>query len=292
MLRPPRMMILEDVLKKRLKDYSYSEDYYFVSYGFLGEQQFVNTFPIASHHIELFNIVLKYYGTSFEVDRLIITGESIYAFDIKNHSGQYNIDGETWTKHFKTIKSPTTQFDVLEKGMQQIIGGTDIPHQLVCKMIFINKTFTINKDIHGVVTYHEIHPIMRAMRNELPCGDVEHRIKNYFVNLSHPNTLNYKRPQFDITDIAGGVMCMKCEGKFDMERKNSQSTECPNCGHLSKKVDLIKNALVEYELLKDTGFTHKEAHQWIGIEYRNITNRVLKKYFDYKDGFYCYKHSL
>ncbi|MGK0554959.1 nuclease-related domain-containing protein [Macrococcus capreoli] len=285
MLRPPRMMMLEDALKKRLEGYVYSEDYFFVRYGFLGEKEFVETFPIMSHHIELFNVVLKYYGTSFEVDRLVITGETIYAFDIKNHSGQYCVDGETWTKNQKNIKSPTTQFDVLEKGMRQIIGSTDIPHRLVCKMIFINKTFTINKNIHGLVTYYEIHPMMQRIRNELPSGKYEHRIKNYFVNLSVPNTLNKQRPQFDIKQLNGGVTCLKCEGKIDMERGNSP-TICPSCGSKLKKDKLILQALIEYEILKDRGFTMKEAHSWIGRDFRNITKRVIDKHYSFKDGYY------
>lgn len=285
MLRPPRTMMLEDALKKRLPGYRYSEDYYFVNYGYLGEQKFVNTFPIKSYHIELFNVVLKYYGTSFEVDRLVITGETIYAFDIKNHSGQYYIDGDTWTKNHKTIKSPTTQFDVLEKGMHQIIGNTDIPYDLVCKMVFINKTFTINKDIHGLVTFHEIHPIMQRMRSELPSGEYEQHIKNFFIKLSIPNTLNKQRPHFDIKQLKGGVTCLKCEGEIKMERGNSP-TVCPSCGSKMKKDNLILQALIEYELLVDRGFNMKEAHSWIGRNFRNITKRVIDKHFNCKDGYY------
>lgn len=287
MLQPPLMMMLEDALKKRIERYVYSDDYHFVSYGFAGEKQFFNTFPIAEHHIELFNVVLKYYGTSFEVDRLVITGETIYAFDIKNHSGQYIVDGETWTKNHKNIKSPVSQFDVLEKGMHHIVSHTDIPHRVVCKMIFINKTFTINRDVHGLVTYFDIHPIMRKMRGELPCGDFETKIKNYLLQLSVPNTLSKQRPQYDITKVRGGVTCLQCEGEMEMP-KDERSAICSICGSKFKKEKLILQALIEYELLLNRGFTMREAHSWIGRPFRNITKRVIKKHFVCQNDFYCF----
>jgi len=37
MIQPPRIVLLEDILKRRLPSYEYSEDYHRSYYGYLGE---------------------------------------------------------------------------------------------------------------------------------------------------------------------------------------------------------------------------------------------------------------
>lgn len=53
--------------------------------------------------------------------------------------------------------------------------------------------------------------------------------------------------------------------------------------------ELIKQALIELELILYRGFTIKEAHKWIGTPYRNITNRFLKRYFIQKKDMFNFK---
>ncbi|WP_414044243.1 nuclease-related domain-containing protein [Macrococcus sp. EM39E] len=288
MIQPPRMVVLEDILKRRLFQYEYSEDYYRSYYGYLGELQFLKEFPVEDKYIQLFNICLEFEGQVFEVDRLILTGEKLFAFDVKNYYGAYVHEGMTWRKAGFSLKNPEGQFEVMDETLMYLIEWMGTRHKVESKMVFINKSFSINQNVNGMVKYYDIGRLMKTVGACASAGQLEYDMARYFKKIHRPIRLHDRRPNFNFEEVKGGVQCTSCGVEIELDRSKAKTITCKGCLKTTSKVDLVRENLIELETLLNRPITLCESNHWIGRAHRNLTKRVLEKYFNKSDDRYYY----
>ncbi|MCG7419036.1 NERD domain-containing protein [Macrococcus epidermidis] len=283
MIQPPRIVVLEDILKRRLPSYEYSEDYHRSYYGYLGELQFLNEFPVEDKYIQLFNICIEFEGQSFEVDRMILTGEKIFAFDVKNYFGKFVNEGMVWKKPGFSIKNPEAQFMTMHETLTGLIQWMETGHSVESKMIFINKGFSFQNKVIDMVKYYDIGQVMKSVGECAAAGELESRMASYFNDIHRPISLYDRRPNFNFEKVKRGLQCTKCGLEINIICDKTKAIVCKGCLKRMKKMELIRDNLIELEVLLNRPITTKDAHRWVGRELRNTTYRVLEKYFK-KDG--------
>lgn len=179
MIQPPRIVILEDILKRRLPGYEYSEDYHRSYYGYLGEVQFLKEFPVGEEYLQLFNICMEYDKQRFEIDRLVLTGDNIFAFDVKNYFGNFQYDDYYWKKPGGLLKNPEPQFVTMDSTFRALVDFMDTGHTIHSHMIFINKGFSLDKNVGGMVKYFGIGRVMKRIGECAPAGKLERKMANF-----------------------------------------------------------------------------------------------------------------
>lgn len=286
MIQPPRIVVLEDILKRRMHGYEYSEDYHKSYYGYLGELQFLREFPVEDKFIQLFNICLEFEGQAFEVERMILTGDKIFAFDVKNYFGTYDYEGMTWRKPGFSLKNPEAQFEVMDETLCKLIKWMETGHKVESKMVFINKGFSINHQVNGMIKYYDISRVMKTVGASAPVGQLEFDMARYFKKNHRPIRLHDRRPNFNFEAVKSGVQCTSCGLEVELDRSKAKTITCKGCLKTKSKVDLVRENLIELEMLLNRPLTLSKSNHWIGRAHRNLTKRVLEKYFNKSDARY------
>lgn len=291
-VKKPKALMLEEALYRRLAGYNFSDDYYYVNSGYEGEVLFLQKFPIKDCHLQLFNITLQVDNTKFEIDRAIITGDGIYAFDVKNYGKGYEIINNDWYKNKNIIKNPMTQYNGMKNGLNTIAKLMTLPHDIYCYTVFIKKEFNINQKLEGILLYNEIHQTFRKIHNDKPVSQLDKKLLTHIESNHIPLTFHNRRPQFDIRNIEFGLKCMNCNSSILKFENNARSIVCSSCLSKTTKIELILNNLIDLDIIIARPFSTKEAHKWIGTDYRNITLRVLNQYFiSTENDEYYYKYN-
>ncbi|WP_158554306.1 nuclease-related domain-containing protein [Macrococcoides goetzii] len=269
-----------------MTDYRFSDAYYRVQHGFLGELKFFNLFKIAQGHLELFNININVDGYQFEVDRLIITGEAIYAFDVKHYSAPCVDESEYWRNKYSSFKSPMSQFTIMKDGLKVYVHYHQLTHRLVCKLVFISEHFYIDRKTDEILYFKDIAPLFRAMKQERVVSAFEFTIQKHLMGLHRPINYYNLRPEFNMDTLRKGIICERCAMQIDFGQSSKRLVCCEACGNAKTKEKWIRQTLTELALLLNRPFSAKEAYKWTGRSNRHITKRVLDKYFEKIDDHY------
>jgi Nuclease-related domain len=132
---------LNSRMKLTSKDYSY---YLNLEKGYIGEKQFdemLETMP--EDWIILNNLLFDYSNTLFQIDSLLITGNCIYIFEIKNYEGDFYIEQDRWyTAPSKTeVKNPLLQLQRSESLLRRLLQDLRVKTPLKALLIFVNPEF-------------------------------------------------------------------------------------------------------------------------------------------------------
>ncbi|PWW27956.1 nuclease-like protein [Cytobacillus oceanisediminis] len=131
--------------------FKYSDEAYFkelhtlslLRKGFTGEKQFdmlLQSMPDES--IILNDLLLEYSNTIFQIDSLLITGDCIYVFEIKNYEGDFYINHDKWCTTSKSeIKNPLLQLQRSESLLRRLLLDLGFNAPIKSYLIFINPEF-------------------------------------------------------------------------------------------------------------------------------------------------------
>ncbi|RAK49758.1 hypothetical protein BHX94_04900 [Macrococcoides bohemicum] len=108
------------------------------------------------------------------------------------------------------------------------------------------------------------------------------------MQIYRPISLYDRRPNFNFKDVKRGLQCTECGLEINVICDKTKAIVCKGCLKRMKKVELIRDNLIELEVLLNRPITTKDAHRWVGRELRHTTKRVLEKYFNKVDDRYYY----
>lgn len=122
------------------KDYTH---YLNLEKGFTGEKQFDKLLVnMPDEWIILKDLLLEYSNTIFQIDSLLITGDCIYVFEVKNYEGDFYIDQDKWCTTLKSeIKNPLLQLQRCESLLRRLLQDLGFNSPIKSYLIFINPEF-------------------------------------------------------------------------------------------------------------------------------------------------------
>jgi hypothetical protein len=129
---------LQESMRLSPKDYSYFLN---LEKGFSGEQQFDELLEQSPEEwIILYDLLFDYSNTLFQIDSLLITGDCIYIFEVKNHEGDFYIEQDRWytTPSKVEVKNPLLQLQRSESLLRRLLQELKVKTPLKALLIFIN----------------------------------------------------------------------------------------------------------------------------------------------------------
>ncbi|EIT86228.1 nerd domain-containing protein [Fictibacillus macauensis ZFHKF-1] len=259
-------------------------DYYF---QFLNERSY----------ILLHDIRLPFKDTYFQMDTLILTATFILIIEVKNIAGSLTFDHE----HNQVIRTcglkedvfhdPVLQVERQKRQLHDWLEKMKFPtppiHTLVVlsreKMIIKNdfKQRLSKKVIRAALLPTKIEELMKKETQPFCTESDLKKLARKFVKEHVPYCPDVLR-MFTIAphEILPGVSCLACSAK-PMIRLHAR-WQCTACGIKSHTAH--SKALYEYTLLFGKWIDNKSARNFLKIESRDATRRILQKYSQTQKG--------
>jgi len=253
--------------------------------GWEGEKRF-DTYleKMLDKYIMLNDLLLQMNNTTFQIDSLLISGDAIFLFEIKNYEGDFYYEKESFfTKNQQEISNPVTQLRRTESFLRQLlstIGYRNIP--VVSHVVFVNPEFTLYQ---APINLPIIYPnqlnryFNQREQNAKSIGKREiilaEKLKSLHIK-DNPYSMVF---DYRKEELRKGIVCKKCSG-FDMNTKSSKVI-CNNCHYEEEFTQAVIRTVEEFQLLfPDEIITTSKMYKWCDIEgdVRRI-KRVLDRHF-------------
>lgn len=210
---------------------------------------------------------LDYNKTVFQIDKLLISSEKMYALEVKNLEGDYAIKGNgKWVSVSSDteIKNPLHQVNRSEIYLQKVTKELGINIPIESALIFINPDFFLyNAPLDQPIIYpHQLKRLIKRLGNRPP-GYTDSHI-NFARKLAsmHLEDSPYTRlPEYHYNELKKGVICKGC-GSFELEGKKHSFT-CKKCGKTESVTSSVLSAMEEVHLLfPERKITTNLVHDW------------------------------
>lgn len=254
--------------------------------GFDGEKEFdkkIETY-LCNEIIVLNDLLLVNNGTTFQIDSLLITSDTIYIYEVKNYSGNYLINSrELMTSNGTEVNNPLLQRKRIEHNILSLLKEWGLKYKVEVNVVFINSAFTLYQAriedpiiLPTQIKNHflEINNTSRLLtKNNL-------LLANKLTRL-HNSSLAFQKqlPNYDYKDCKKGLFCSKC-GAFDLALKQ-RSCLCKNCDQDSSVEETTLKNIEEFIFLfPEKKLTTQIVSDWCGnmVTLQRI-RKILKKNF-------------
>ena len=236
-------------------------------------------------HWKIFKDIWIDAGGTTQIDTLLVTGDGIYIFDVKNYSGALEyVDGK-WFSGGKRLNKDI--FIQLKRSMEKInlmhyrLGR---PGGLYSSIVFINEhnDVKIVDEVDVEITMRndikrKIHKIAdeESWNENLDIEQVARAIESFIIPCPYkPHELE----DAEFNRLRGGICCAECSG-FEV-KVNRYHARC-RCGHAESKEKAVLRTICEYGVLRhDRELKLEEVYQFLGgaMSKSRLTD-VLRKYF-------------
>lgn len=190
--------------------------------GFDGEKEFdkkIETY-LCNEIIVLNDLLLVNNGTTFQIDSLIITSDTIYIYEVKNYSGNYLMNsGELMTSNGVDINNPLLQRARIEHNVNALLIEWGLQYKVEVNVLFINSTFTLYQarieDPIILPTQIKNHFLEINNTSRLLIKN-NHFLADMFIRL-HKSSIPFQKqlPSYHFDHCKKGLCCSNC-GSFDL----------------------------------------------------------------------------
>ncbi|MCD2136498.1 nuclease-related domain-containing protein [Salinicoccus halitifaciens] len=236
-------------------------------------------------HWKIFKDIWIDAGGTTQIDTLIVTGEGIHVFDVKNYSGELEyVDGKWWSGGRRLNKDIFIQ---LKRSMEKMgvmhhrLGGRG---RLTGRIVFVGEHGRVHvKDAVDVevVMRHDIRRMIHKLIDDeqwndvLDIGETARLVEDFMIECP------YKPRELDDVEfgrLRWGVRCCACGG-FGVLAKRYH-IEC-GCGHVEPKEKAVLRTICEYGVLRhERDLKINEVERFLGgIVSRRRLTEILRKNF-------------
>jgi len=252
--------------------------------GFDGELQFdLHMDQAAEKGILVNDLVLNHNNSIFQIDSLLILGDIIYLYEVKNYAGSYSYKKESFLSESNyEIVNPISQLNRSKILLSNLLKKYGFNYNLKGYVVFMNPSFELfymPPDLPFIL-YGQLSSHIQWLKNQ-PYKSGNEPIK-LAKKLKELHIVNYRPdnlPEYDFDDLKKGSYCLICLSySFTSSRKNRF---CNDCGYKEKTVDTIKRSIDEFHIIfPEEKLTTQKIYHWCGRDFqRPRIRKVLKKYY-------------
>lgn len=289
--RPNKLAMLEALLQRLYPDdpdYAYfKESYYRQVAGFEGEnrvdREWFDMLHLGYHYL-LFNYEYENeLGNPHQIDTLLLTNKFLLIVDVKNISGQVNIDEIKHqmlvTKPDGSLKSYPSPIDQLRRHSQHLnslLNHLKIPLPIAMAVVFSNPATIIGHTPKNFTIFHAsgLRFFVQSLLSNYSEALSEKQLKKLSAMIISKLKRREIRPSIPLSRMRKGVLCEICEFKVQMIYK-SGNWQCPKCGIRNKNA--ILRALNDYRLLISSTITNKEFREFFNVESIFVASKILTR---------------
>ncbi|MDM5226832.1 nuclease-related domain-containing protein [Cytobacillus sp. NJ13] len=264
------------------KDYSHFLN---LEKGLTGEKLFDERLgELPDEWIIINDLLLEYRNTIFQIDSLLITGDCVYIFEVKNYDGDYYIEQDRWyTASNNEVKNPLLQLQRSESLLRRLLQELGCKSPLKALLIFINPEFHL---YHSTINFPAIFPaqINRFMdklkMKSQPPNKIHFKLAETLMSLHLEKTSFDRRPEYTYEGLEKGISCLSC--KTFLAPLNKLNMICPKCGIIEDITHAVTRSVDEYKLLfPEQKITTASIQEWCKtIHSKKTIRRALVNNFD------------
>ncbi|QQK80268.1 NERD domain-containing protein [Salicibibacter cibi] len=252
--------------------------------GFEGEITFDRWIEqnLSTDHLLIKGLLLEHKGELFQIDTLLIFSWQIYLFNVKNHAGDYYINGEKW--HFMSgaeIKSPLLQLQRSDFLLRQLLRKLGTTTPIEPSLVFIHPEFILYNapPQFPIIFSSQLNRFKKKLNSKPSKIERKHEILvERLVSLHLDHSPHTRWPDYDYQTLKKGVICVTC-GTFMSEKERKWI--CSSCGNQeSNEAAIMRNVEAFTFLFPNAKITTNTIYEWCGVKgSASKVKRVLSKNF-------------
>lgn len=265
--------------------------------GYEGELEFFNQLLEQIHQsaIIINNLILHCDDSEIQIDSLLIVGNNIYLFEVKNYYGDYLIKDERWynVKNQNEIRNPLIQLNRSRYLFQKILQQQNFNLNLHTYLIFINKEFTLYMPSpnNKIILPTQLNRFLTQLGKQSFQHEQHHiQLIKYLVS-NHRHTSKYTTlPEYNFNQLRKGMICVNCD-QF-VVRYNKSKFKCSYCRKITGIDILLIKAIEEFKVLfPNKTVTVNLIYEWCDRlvsdnTIRKTLNNNYKKMYQGKSAYY------
>lgn len=281
----PKELQILNLLHTRLDLPEETKQYYLnKKKGYEGELKFDQLVSnLQNNYFALNGLLLKHNNTLFEIDSLLIMGNGIKYYEIKNFQGNYYFESDKiYFKPEHEIMNPLNQLNRSESLFRQLLQSYGFNINIESYIVFINPELTlyqapINKQFILPTQLKQHFAYLESIKSRI--GDKHKLIGEKLASLHIEESPHSNVPEYKFEELRKGIVCKFCNS-FNVNLIG-QKCFCQDCENVERAADAIKRTIDEFRLLfPDERVTARGIYYWCnGIASLNRIRDVLSKHF-------------
>ncbi|WP_414838593.1 NERD domain-containing protein [Carnobacterium sp. TMP28] len=194
-------------------------------------------------------------SNAFQIDTVVIIGETIYLYEIKNYSGDYYYGSEMLLKKpdFE-VSNPLIQVQSTKNKLKLFLKELGYIFEVKAFVVYVHPEFTLfhapEEKIMILPTQLKSH--FTALKNEMSAmkKPPKNFIKNFMTYKGKQPVFIEDIPNYQFSDLKKGMRCEKCGG-FELSIYR-QTYQCDNCSYKNTVNSVVLANILEYKQLFPT----------------------------------------
>ncbi|AIF42293.1 nuclease-related domain-containing protein [Virgibacillus sp. SK37] len=281
----PAELCIWNSLLKRMKLHPNDKQYYSnLTRGYEGEVQFdALTEKLNCDCYLLQDLLLQTNNTTFQIDSLLITGNQLYIFEVKNYEGDYHYEQDKFFKKPQyEINNPLHQIGRSESLLRQLLFKHGISLQIKAFVVFINPEFTLYQvpQDNRIILPTQLNRLIKQLNASSSKLTKQHKnLANKLVSLHLEESPFSQLPSYTYETLRKGMICCKCSS-FTLHVEVKEVV-CITCQQREAIITSVLRSVEEFRLLfPERKITTRLIHEWCGvIESKKRISRILDKHF-------------
>jgi len=144
--KPQALLVMEALNKRMILSRKEKQNLYSMKKGYEGECIFDDMIKEANPNAQVMkDLLLKVNGTTFQIDTILISSDTIYFYEIKNYEGEYHLNKEKMIiyRSGTEILNPVNQLQRSSFLFSQLLNQNKHSFKIKANIIFINSKFTL-----------------------------------------------------------------------------------------------------------------------------------------------------
>ncbi|SEK50307.1 Nuclease-related domain-containing protein [Carnobacterium iners] len=191
-------------------------------------------------------------SNAFQVDTLIVIGETLYLYEIKNYSGEYDYGSEMLLKKpdFE-ISNPLIQVQSTKNKLKIFLKELGYVFEVKAFVVYVHPEFTLfhAPEDKTMILPTQLKGHFATLRNEMATMEKlpKNFIKDFMMHKVKQPAFTDDIPNYQSSDLKNGMRCEECGG-FELSIYR-QAYQCGNCDYKNNLNSVVLSSVIEYKQL-------------------------------------------
>lgn len=232
---------------------------------------------LTNNYLVLYDILLEYRNTFYQLDCLLIFPQQISLIEIKHFHGNFQFKNDHFTdcNSGREFRNPLHQLKRSTIMLQELFQKLQINLALHPQLLFNHPQFTLfeAKQNTPIVLPTQIPSYLHQL-NQIPghIGQHHYKLTEQIKRLHIPMSPYERLPSFEYKHLEKGVLCRDCRGIMTLEKMKLVCTHCTYRESLDSGV--LRNT-IEYNILFPSKKIQTSViHAWCAL---NLSQRTISR---------------
>lgn len=205
-------------------------------------------------------------SNAFQIDTLVVIGETLYLYEIKNYSGDYCYGAEMLLKRpdFE-LSNPLIQVQSTKNKLKLFLNELGYHVKVKAYVVYVHPEFTLfhapENETNILPSQIKRHFASLRIEIALTIKPPKNFVKDLMMHKSDSPLFTKDFPKYNFTDLKKGMVCEGC-GSFELI-KYRQTYCCSDCGYKNTIHSILLNAITEYQqLFPDSKLSTRIIYDW------------------------------